>query len=77
MGVFDRSIWVPYPPNFAVDPVTLNAILYPQPDVDIRYSRRLAKNSDAMKLKWIFQLLKAFKNLAIFSRCTLVIFLNY
>ena len=35
------------PPNFAVGPVTLTAILYPQPAVDIRYWR--------MKLKRIFQ----------------------
>ena len=27
-------------PNFAVGPVTLTAMLYPQPAVDIRYSRR-------------------------------------
>ena len=43
------------PPNFGVGPVTLTAILYPQPAVDIRYSRRLPKNSDTMKLKRIFQ----------------------
>ena len=42
------------PPNVAVGPVTLTAILYPQPAVDIRYSRRPPKNSDAMKLKQIF-----------------------
>ena len=28
---------------------------YPQPAVDIRYSRRLPKNSDIIKLKQIFQ----------------------
>ena len=44
------------PPNFAVGPVTLTAILYPQPAVDIRSSeKRLPKNSGTMKLKRIFQ----------------------
>ena len=43
------------PPNLAVGPVTLTAILYPQPAVKIRYSRRLPKNSDTMKLKRICQ----------------------
>ena len=43
------------PPNLAVVPVTLTAILYPQLAVDIRYLRRLPKNSDTMKLKRIFQ----------------------
>ena len=42
-------------PNFAVGPVTLTSILYPQPAVDIDHSRCLPKNSDTMKLKRIFQ----------------------
>ena len=42
-------------PNFDVGPVTLTAILYLQPALDIRHSRRLPKNSDTMKLKRIFQ----------------------
>ena len=41
--------------NFAVGTVTLTAILYPQPAVDIRHSRRLPKNSDTMNLRRIFQ----------------------
>ena len=49
-------------PYCAVGPITLTAILYPQPAVDIRYLCRLPKNSDAMKLKRIFE------NLAIFNR---------
>ena len=43
------------PPNFAVGPIILTAILFPQPAVDIRYPRRLPNNSDIMKLKRIFQ----------------------
>ena len=45
------------PPNFSVGPVTLVAILYTQPAVDIRHSRRLPENSDITKLKRIFQVL--------------------
>ena len=45
------------PPNSftARGPVTLTAILFPQPAVSKRHSRRLTKNSDAMKLTQIFQ----------------------
>ena len=42
-------------PKFAVGPVTLTAILYAQPAVDIRHARRLPKNSATMKLKRLFQ----------------------
>ena len=42
-------------PNFTVGPVALTAILQSQPAVDIRYSHRLPKNSNTMKLKPIFQ----------------------
>ena len=45
---------MPGPPHFAVGLVTLTAILYPHPAVDIRHSRRLPKNSDNMNLKRIF-----------------------
>ena len=55
------------PTNFAVGPVTLTTILYPQPAVDIRYSRRLPKKHEV----------ETNISRAIFSRCKLVIFLNY
>ena len=42
-------------PNFAVGPIALTALLYPQLTVDIHHSRRLPKNSDALKMKRIFQ----------------------
>ena len=56
-------------PNFAVDLVALTAILYPQPAVDIRHSRRLPKNSDrpTMKLNRIFQVPLYFKSIWPFS----------
>ena len=61
-------------PNFAVGPVTLTAILYPLPDVDIRHLRRLPKNSD---IEIEMNISSAYENLAIFSRPKLVISLNY
>ena len=36
-------------PNFAIGSVTLTAILYPQPAVDIRPARRLPKNTDRIR----------------------------
>ena len=63
------------PPNFAVGPVTLTAILYPQPIVDIRDSRRLPKKLGYHEIET--NISRAYENLAIFSRRKLVIFLSY
>ena len=54
------------PPNFAVGPVTLTAILYPQSAVDIRYWRRLPKKLGYHEIET--NILSAYENLAIFSR---------
>ena len=53
------------PPNFAVGPVTLTAILYPP------RAEKLGYHEIETNISW------AYENLAIFSRCKLVIFLNY
>ena len=54
MGIIYLYHYIPCS-YLAVGPVTLTNILYPQPAEDIRYSRRLPKNSDTIRLKRIFQ----------------------
>ena len=61
--------------NFAVGPVALTAILYPQPAVDIRHSRRLLQQLGCHEIET--NISNAYKNLAFFSGRKLVIFLNY
>ena len=63
------------PPNFALGPVTLTAILYPQPAVDISYSRSLQENSETMKLKQVFR--GPMKTWPFSAGVNLLIFLNY
>ena len=66
-------------PNFATGPVTLTAIFYPQPAVNMRHSRRRPTEKFGY-YKIEINISRAYEhdeNLAIFSRRKLVIFLNY